>query len=66
MEEICHGVQCDIRSGVDFEDVYAHGSWDDNVERVEFYQEHTLLSCGSPGFYKVVSNRLLRREDALR
>jgi Mg2+ and Co2+ transporter CorA len=46
--------------------VYAYGSWDDNVERVEFYREHTLLSCGSPRFYRVVADRLLRNEDALR
>lgn len=44
----------------DMEDVYAYGSGDDNVERVELYQEHTLLSCGSLRFYKVVANRLLR------
>ena len=48
------------------EDVYLYGSWDDNVERVEFYREHTLLSCGSPRFYKVVADRLLRKEDVLR
>lgn len=48
------------------EDVYLYGSWDDNVERVEFYREHTLLSCGSPRFYQVVADRLLRKEDVLR
>jgi hypothetical protein len=34
--------------------------------RVEFYREHTLLSCGSPRFYRVVAGRLLRKEDTLR
>ena len=48
------------------EDVYAYGTWDDNVERVEFYREHTLLSCGSPRFYNIVADRLLREEDVLR
>jgi hypothetical protein len=48
------------------EDVYLYGSWDDSVERVEFYREHTLLSCGSPRFYKVVADRLFRKEDPLR
>jgi Mg2+ and Co2+ transporter CorA len=48
------------------EGVYAYGSWDDHVERVEFYREHTLLSCGSPRFYKVVADRLLRQDDVLR
>lgn len=48
------------------EEVYLYGSWDDNVERVEFYRENTLLSCGSPRFYKVVADRLLRNEDVLR
>lgn len=48
------------------EDVYLYESRDDNVERVEFYREHTLLSCGSPRFYKVVANRLLRTEDVFR
>jgi Mg2+ and Co2+ transporter CorA len=48
------------------EEVYAYGSWDDHVERVEFYREHTLLSCGSPRFYQAVANRLLRKEDTLR
>ena len=48
------------------EDVYAYGSWDDHVERLEFYREHTLLSCGSPRLFKVVADRLLRKEDSLR
>ena len=48
------------------EDVHAYGTWDDNVERVEFHREHTLLSCGSPRFYKVVADRLFRKEDVLR
>ncbi|KAI9708775.1 MAG: hypothetical protein M1820_003730 [Bogoriella megaspora] len=46
--------------------VHIHGSWDDNVERLEFYRAHTLLSCGSPRLYKVVADRLLRKEDDLR
>ena len=50
----------------DQEDVYIYGSWDDTVERVEFHREHTLLSCGSPRFYKEVANRLMRKEDVLR
>jgi len=56
----------EIHDNADIEDVYVYGSWDDNVERLEFYREHTLLSCGSPIFYKVVADRLLRRADALR
>ncbi|KAI9893923.1 MAG: hypothetical protein M1814_005476 [Vezdaea aestivalis] len=44
------------------EDVYLYGSWDDNVERLEFYRDHTLLSCGSPRFYEVVANRLQNDE----
>jgi hypothetical protein len=48
------------------EGVYAYGSWDDHIERIEFYREHTLLSCGSPRLYKVVADRLLRKEDSLR
>jgi len=48
------------------EEVYAYGSWDDHVERLEFYREHTLLSCGSPRHLKVVADRLLRKEDPLR
>lgn len=48
------------------EDVYLYGSWDDTVERLEFYREHTLLSCGSPRFYKDVADRLLRHDDVLR
>lgn len=74
-----NAVQCirgsayDAKSGLqelhhiaEMEDVYLYGSWDDNVERVEFYREHTLLSCGSPRFYQVVADRLLRKEDVLR
>lgn len=56
----------EVHRNADLEDVYAFGSWDDNIEGVEFYREHTLLSCGSPRFYKVVADRLLRKEDALR
>lgn len=56
----------EIHHHADMEGVYAYGSWDDNVERLEFYREHTLLSCGSPRFYKVVADRLLHREDVLR
>ncbi len=48
------------------EEVYAYGSWDDHVERIEFYREHTLLSCGSPQLYKIVADRLIRKEDSLR
>jgi hypothetical protein len=48
------------------EEVYAYGSWDDHVERLEFYREHTLLSCGSPRLFKVVADRLLRKEEPLR
>lgn len=48
------------------EAVHAYGPWDDNVERVEFYREHTLLSCGSPRFYRTVADRLSRKEDVLR
>jgi Mg2+ and Co2+ transporter CorA len=48
------------------EEVYVYGSWDDNVERLEFYREHTLLTCGSLRFYKVVAERLLRKDDVLR
>jgi hypothetical protein len=48
------------------EEVYAYGNWDDYVERLEFYREHTLLSCGSPRLLKVVADRLLRPEDPLR
>jgi len=66
-------VACKARPGLrqvhqcaDNEDVYAYGSWDDHVERLEFYREHTLLSCGSPRLYKVVADRLLRKEDSLR
>lgn len=55
-----------IHQHCEAEEVYAYGSWDDNVERLEFYREHTLLSCGSPRFYKVVADRLLRRDDPLR
>jgi hypothetical protein len=39
---------------------------DDHVERLEFHREHTLLSCGSPRLFKIVADRLLRKEDALR
>ena len=56
----------EVHCNANLEEVYAYGSWDDNVERVEFYREHTLLSCGSPRFYKVVADRLLRKEDVLR
>jgi Mg2+ and Co2+ transporter CorA len=56
----------EVHHNASLEEVYAYGSWDDNVERVEFYREHTLLSCGSPRFYKVVADRLLRKEDVLR
>ena len=36
------------------------------VEKLEFYREHTLLSCGSPRLFKVVADRLLRKEEPLR
>lgn len=55
-----------VHHNADLEDVYAYGSWDDNVERLEFYGEHTLLSCGSPRFYRVVADRLVRKQDVLR
>ncbi|KAF2760973.1 hypothetical protein EJ05DRAFT_248240 [Pseudovirgaria hyperparasitica] len=48
------------------ENVYLYGSWDDTVERLEFYRDHTLLSCGTPNLYKVIANRLLRKQDLLR
>jgi Mg2+ and Co2+ transporter CorA len=57
---------CEVHQNAKAEGVYAYGSWDDHVERVEFYREHTLLSCGSPRFYKVVADRLLRQDDVLR
>lgn len=56
----------EVHQNANAEGVYAYGSWDDHVERVEFYREDTLLSCGSPRFYNVVADRLLRREDVLR
>jgi CorA-like Mg2+ transporter protein len=56
----------EVHQNADMEDVYCYGSWDDNVERLEFYQEHTLLTCGSPRFYQVVADRLHRSEDVLR
>ena len=56
----------EVHHNADLEEVYAYGTWDDNVERVEFYREHTLLSCGSPRSYKVVADRLSRKEDVLR
>jgi hypothetical protein len=56
----------ELHNIANMENVYLYGSWDDNVERLEFYREHTLLSCGSPRFCKVVANRLLRKEDVLR
>jgi Mg2+ and Co2+ transporter CorA len=56
----------EVHQNAKAEGVYAYGSWDDHVERVEFYREHTLLSCGLPRFYKVVADRLLRQEDVLR
>jgi hypothetical protein len=56
----------EVHQNAKAEGVYAYGSWDDHVERVEFYREHTLLSCGSPRFYKVVADRLLRQDDVLR
>jgi hypothetical protein len=46
--------------------LHIYGSWDDNVERLEFHRENTLLSCGSPRLFKVVADRLLRKEDVLR
>ncbi|KAK0386105.1 hypothetical protein NLU13_5942 [Sarocladium strictum] len=54
-----HGIAAD-------NDVYLYGNWDDTVERLEFYGEDTLVSCGSPRFYRVVAERLARREDVLR
>jgi len=56
----------EVHQCADNEEVYAYGSWDDHVERLEFYREHTLLSCGSPRLFKVVADRLLRKEDSLR
>lgn len=56
----------EVQNIAEDEDVYIYGSWDDTVERVEFYREHTLLSCGSPRFYKDVADRLLRHDDVLR
>lgn len=56
----------EVHKIADAEDVYVYGSWDDTVERVEFYREHTLLSCGSPRFYKDVADRLFRHDDVLR
>jgi hypothetical protein len=56
----------EVHNIAEAEDVYVYGSWDDTVERVEFYREHTLLSCGSPRFYKDVADRLLRDDDVLR
>jgi hypothetical protein len=47
-------------------DVYLYGNWDDTVERLEFHGGDTLVSCGSPRFYRVVAERLTRREDVLR
>lgn len=47
-------------------DVYLYGNWDDTVERLEFHGEDTLVSCGSPRFYRVVAERLARPEDVLR
>ena len=55
-----------VHRNASLEEVHAYGSWDDNVERVEFHREHTLLSCGSPRFYKVVADRLFQKEDVLR
>ena len=67
------GAQCeerpgllDLRTVAAKEDVYTYGSWDDNIERLEFYGEHTLLSCGSPRLYEFVANRLHRKDDVLR
>jgi hypothetical protein len=48
------------------EGVYSYGSWDDHVERLEFYRDHTLLSCGTPRLLNAVADRLLRKEDPLR
>ena len=56
----------EVHHNAKLEDVYAYGTWDGNVEKVEFYREHTLLSCGSPRFYKIVADRLFRKEDVLR
>ncbi|TAQ84963.1 hypothetical protein B7494_g6716 [Chlorociboria aeruginascens] len=56
----------EIHQYADNEEVYAYGSWDDHVERLEFYREHTLLSCGSPRLFKIVADRLLRKEDPMR
>lgn len=55
----------EVHHTANLEEVYVYGDWDDNVERVEFYREHTLLSCGSPRFYKIVADRLVRNEDFL-
>ena len=56
----------EIRFNDHMEDVYAYGSSNDNAERLEFSQEHILLSCGSPRFYRIVADRLLHKADALR
>jgi hypothetical protein len=56
----------EVHQCADNEEVYAYGSWDDHFERLEFYREHTLLGCGSPRLFKVVADRLLRKEDSLR
>uniref|UniRef100_A0A0B7KIC1 Uncharacterized protein n=1 Tax=Bionectria ochroleuca TaxID=29856 RepID=A0A0B7KIC1_BIOOC len=50
----------------DMNDVYFYGNWDDAVERLEFYGENTLLTCGCPRLYKTLADRLLREEDVLR
>ncbi len=55
-----------IHQYADNEEVHVYGSWDDHVERLGFYREHTLLSCGSPRLYRVVADRLQRKDDALR
>ncbi|KAL2071772.1 hypothetical protein VTL71DRAFT_13007 [Oculimacula yallundae] len=56
----------DVHHRAESEGVYAYGSWDDHVERLEFYREHTILSCGSPRLFSVVADRLRRGEDSLR
>lgn len=55
-----------VHHNASLEEVHAHEPWDDNVERVEFYREHTLLSCGSRRFHRTVADRLCRKEDVLR
>lgn len=56
----------EVHQCADTEGVCGYAGWNDHVERLEFYREHTLLSCGSPRLFKVVADRLLRKEGPLR